>query len=451
MALGPADHAETVAIYRATVIGPLMHRVLTHGQLAAALRVLSEQRFRPPGAHSTRTYSVPTLERWLYAYRSAGLDGLRPQPRSDRGFAQGLSEELRTLLLDIRREHPDASVPLILKTLVDEGRLEATQVSEPTVRRLYAAHGLRRRAARAEQEPKTRLRWQAERPGALWHGDVCHVTGCTVGGKAMPLRIHGLLDDASRYVVALEAHTTEKEVDMLAMTVDALRRHGKPDALYLDNGSTYRGDVLKTACARLGITLLHAKPYDPEARGKMERFWRTLREGCLTYLGAVASLADINTTLRAFLDRRYHTAPHAGLLGQTPAKVYAARPAAEGVVDEKALRVALTERTRRRVSGDNIVSVDGVAWQLDQGYLAGQIVSVARCFVAPDEPPWVEHEGKRLVLHPVDPQRNARRKRLPCGGPVVDKPTRPVDFNPARTLGRSLGTGADTSERGGET
>ncbi|AUX44961.1 uncharacterized protein SOCE26_064310 [Sorangium cellulosum] len=85
-----------------------MHRVLTHGQLAAELRALSEQRFRPPGAHSTRSYSVPTLERWLYAYRSAGLDGLRPQLRSDRGFAQELSEELRTLLLDIRREHPDA-------------------------------------------------------------------------------------------------------------------------------------------------------------------------------------------------------------------------------------------------------------------------------------------------------------------------------------------------------
>ncbi|WP_437314538.1 DDE-type integrase/transposase/recombinase [Sorangium sp. So ce385] len=449
MALGPADHAETVAIYRATVIGPLMHRVLTHGQLAAELRTLSEQRFRPPGAHSTRTYSVPTLQRWLYAYRAAGLDGLRPQPRSDRGFAQQLPEELRTLLLDIRREHPYASVPLILKTLVDDGRLEAGKVSEPTVRRLYAAHGLRRRAPRAEGEPKTRLRWQAERPGALWHGDVCHVTGCTVGGKAMPIRIHGLLDDASRYVVALEAHTTEKEVDMLGMTVDALRRHGKPDALYLDNGSTYRGDILKTACARLGITLLHAKPYDPEARGKMERFWRTLREGCLNYLGAVASLVDINTTLRAFLDRRYHPAPHAGLLGKSPAQLYAARPAGDSAVDEKALRSALTERTRRRVSGDNIVSVDGIAWQLDQGYLAGQIVSVARCFIAPDEPPWVEHEGKRLMLHPVDPQRNARRKRPPCGGPAADKPTRPVDFSPARTLGCRAGGGEDTGEAGG--
>ena len=126
-------------------------------------------------------------------------------------------------------------------------------------------------------------------------------------------------------------------------------------------------------------------------------------------------------------------------MGKSPAKVYAARPSGEGTVDEKALRVALTERTRRRVSGDNIVSVDGVVWQLDQHYLAGQIVTVARCFVAPSEPPWVEHEGKRLVLHPVDPESNARRKRPPRGGPAAEKPTRPVDFDPTRTLGRSKG------------
>ncbi len=443
MDLGPADHAEAVAIYRATVIGPLIHRVLTHGQLAAELRALSEKRYRPPDADSTRTYSVPTLERWLYAFRAEGLNGLRPRPRSDRGVAQDLSDELRDLLLDIRREHPDASVPLILRTLVDEGRLEAGKVSEPTVRRLYAVWGLRRRAACPEGEPRTRLRWQAERPGALWHGDVCHVTGCTVAGKATPLRIHGLLDDASRYVVALEAHTTEKEVDMLGMTVDALRRHGKPDALYLDNGSTYRGEVLRTACARLGITLLHAKPYDPQARGKMERFWRTLREGCLHYLGAVASLDDVNATLRAFLDKRYHPAPHAGLLGKSPAKVYAAGPAAEGAIDEPALRAALTERSRRRVSNDNVVSLDGVPWQLDQGYLAGQVVIVAQCFVAPGEPPWVEHEGKRLALYRVDPERNARRRRPPRGGPAAAKPTRAVDFHPTRSLVRDDDTGKD--------
>lgn len=86
MEIGPTDHAEVVATYRATVIGILMNRELTHGQLANLLRELSQERFRPPGAQSTRTYSVATLERWLYRFRASGLDGLRPQPRSDRGL-----------------------------------------------------------------------------------------------------------------------------------------------------------------------------------------------------------------------------------------------------------------------------------------------------------------------------------------------------------------------------
>ncbi|MBK9262301.1 MAG: transposase family protein [Polyangiaceae bacterium] len=86
--------------------------------------------------------------------------------------------------------------------------------------------------------------------------------------KTTPVRIHGMLDDASRDSIALEARKTEKEEDMLVILVDAFRRHGLPDAMYFDNGSTYRGDILQTVCARLKITLLHAKPYDPQARGK---------------------------------------------------------------------------------------------------------------------------------------------------------------------------------------
>jgi hypothetical protein len=293
---------------------------------------------------------------------------------------------------------------------------------------------------------KTRRRWQAERPGALWHGDVCHVNHLQVGGQSGSIRIHGLLDDASRYGLALEAHRTEKEVDMLGMLVDTLRVHPKPDSLYLDNGSTYRGEVLQTVCARLGIALVHAKPYDPQARGKMERFWRTLREGCLDHISSVASLADLNERLRVWLDKRYHRASHSGLLGKSPAKVYCTRPAGPGALDEATLRAALTLRSRRRVSTDNIVSIDGVAWELDQGFLAGQLVTVAHCFLMPDERPWVEHEGKRLLLHPLDPVKNARRKRLPPSGALPDKPRRPVDFDPGRALLAGRADGAPDAQ-----
>jgi hypothetical protein len=115
MSIEPTDHYEAVAIFRASVIGPVMHRELARGQLVHELRELSGQRFRPPGANNSRTFSVPTLERWLYAYRAEGLEGLRPARRSDCGYAQELSNEERELLLDIRREHPGASVSLIIE------------------------------------------------------------------------------------------------------------------------------------------------------------------------------------------------------------------------------------------------------------------------------------------------------------------------------------------------
>ncbi|MBE7449464.1 MAG: DDE-type integrase/transposase/recombinase [Kofleriaceae bacterium] len=85
----------------------------------------------------------------------------------------------------------------------------------------------------------TRLRWQAEHPGALWHGDVCHGPSLRIGSTTRPLRVHALLDDASRFIIAIEARHSEREPDMLALFLAAPGRHGAPDGLYLDNGSTW--------------------------------------------------------------------------------------------------------------------------------------------------------------------------------------------------------------------
>lgn len=432
--LAPKDHAERIALFRSEVVGALLRRDLTRGELAAEFRALSHRKFRPPAHRFTRTFSVPTLERWYYDYKHGGLEALRPEPRN-RGQALALTPEQRDLLLDIRREHPSASASLILRTLVADGRLGKKEVSVPTLRRLYVGAGLDRVPMRDGQGRKTRLRWQAERPNAMWHGDVCHGPSLVIGGKSRPLRIHALLDDASRYIVALEAHHTEREVDMLAVLIAALRRHGAPDALYLDNGPTYIGTALRLACERLGITLIHPEPYDPQARGKMERFWRTLRQGCLDFLGSVSSLHDVNVRLLAFLDQHYHVAPHGALLGRAPGVVYAeAEPERRADhLDDQRLAAALTVREHRRVRRDTTVSVDGTVWELDQGFLAGRVVTVARCYLDLDSPPWVEHEGKRLALHPVDPVRNARRKRPPRREPSAE-PTHHVPFDPPKAL-----------------
>ncbi len=427
--LKPKDAAEQVALFRAQVLGPLLCRgVLDHGDVASVLRALSDECVRPPGSPRTRTYSVPTLQRWYYAYRRGGLDALRPRRRCDAGHARGLTDDERALLLAIRHEHPAASVALIHRTLAADGRLEPGRVSMSTLRRLYREHGLER--ARRVGPARERLRWEAAAPNQLWHADVCHGPALRVNGGSVPLRIHAILDDHSRFVVALEACATEREAEMLRLSVKAFRLHGTPETLYLDNGPTYVGDTLRVACGRLGVGLVHAKPHDPEARGKMERFWRTLREQCLDHLGVASSLHDVQVRLLAWLDRHYHVTPHSSLMGRCPAEVYEA--AANEPVSETMLREALTVRATRRVRKDCTLSVAGTDFEVDASYLAGRVVTLARVLLDTSAPPWIEHEDQRLALRPVDPRANAKRARKTSKRAARGIDAVPFDPNGAR-------------------
>ena len=425
--LVPKDHGEAVAVFRSQVIGPLVHRQLTRGELHEELVALAKLRVLPPQSKVTRTFSVPTLERWYYRFRKQGLAGLVPRPRKDRGHGRGLSPERRELLMAVRRQNPSASAKLIVRTLEASGRLTKGEVSASTVRRLYTAAGLLRRTLREAEkgEGADRRRWEAAHAGALWHGDVCH--GPTMGGSGRwtPTRIHGLLDDKSRYVVALEARPTELEADMLTLFVGAVRRWGRPGALYLDNGSTYSGQVLATACGRLGTALVHAKPYDPEARGKMERFWRTLREKCLDHLSRELTLGDLQQRLDRFLADHYQREPHEGLFGGTPEAAWAERQT--HATSEEQLAAALTVEKTRMVTKDGIVSIGGVLFEVRQSFLAGRRVKVRSCLVAGlPTLAEAEHDGRRFALKPLDRSQNGKTRRDPRTAP----PPRTIDFDP---------------------
>lgn len=432
--LGPKDHAERIAMFRVQVIGPLLARDFqSHGELAAEIRAISEKHHRPPDSKLGRTYSAPTIERWYYEYKHGGLEALRPRRRSDAGHARELTDEQRELLLSIRREHPRATVTLILRTLELDGRLKKGAVSVSTLRRLYQEHGLDKLKL-AAPNGRLRLRWQADRADAIWHADVCHGPAMKIGERAVPLRIHALLDDHSRKIVAIQAATTEREVEMLALMIKAMRDTGRrPNALYLDNGATYTGDVLATLCSRLGIALLHAQAEDPQARGKMERFWRTLRQGCLDHLGTPGSLHDVQVRLLAFLAQHYHVSPHASLMGKTPAEVYETAPRDAKPVTDEELGAALTIRARRRVRTDGTLEVGGETFETRAGFLAGRLVIVARSLLDVSTDPWIEYEDERYLLGRVDPEENARRKRH---GPMAKRTQRGLDvpFDPPGAL-----------------
>ena len=435
--VAPKDRAEAIALHRAMIIGALAKAQLAHGERTTELRKLARKRFRRPGDKVSRRYSVATLERWLYSYRKGGLEALRPWRRNDAGRGRSLTDEQRELLIAIRKEHRNASVPLILRTLELAKVFEPGTVSPQTVRRLYREVGLTR-LSRAElygdeSEGRQRLRWQAPHVCSLWHGDVCHVLRITndKGASIMAL-VHALLDDHSRYIPRLEVRATEKEQDMLEVLANAIREHGAPDTLYLDNGPTYSGNVLALVCERLGIHLLHARPRDAQARGKGERLFRTMREQCIDHIHGATSLHDVYVRLLAWREQ-YHRTPHSSLMGLTPEQlwrdgIHSAEHQLREPVTEEQLRHAYLVRCTRRVRKDSTLSVDGTLYEVDAGWLAGKKVTLVRSYLCPDDP-HILFESRRFSLHRADPIKNARRHRKPPKKREVTSPTQ--NFRPA--------------------
>ena len=402
-------HADEVALFRHGIVADLVACVMPPGMLVAELKRRSAIRYRPPGSDVTRTYHWKTLQRWLYAAR-VGFAELYKGSRK-RGFAQQLSDEARAILLDMRHEHPSASSDVILDEAVRNGVVEAGALSPATLRRLYAKAGISRATPGRPELHKARRRWEADRVCRIWHADVCHVWVRTADGEAFKAYVHGILDDHSRYVVALHAAPAETENDLLCVLTEALLRFPAPDVLYVDNGSTYRGQLLTLAAGKLGIRVVHPQPHDPEARGKMERFWRTMRQRLIDLHTPGPTLHELNAALLAWLDVDYHPRKHGGLLGDTPrSRFQAGVRALAAPRTAQDLAAALTVPREAKIRKDATFSVEGNLYEVTGRHLAGRTISLAL-------DPFTEGvlsatiDGQDVRFSRCDPRANASRGR----------------------------------------
>lgn len=419
-------HREAVALFRLGVIGDLLARDLERGELKQELIARARKRYRPPGVAVTRRYHYKTLERWYYEAKK-GHPALEPKSRQ-RGHGLALDDEQRSMLLDMRREHRSAAAELILAEAVRHGIVVDGQVSLPTLRRVFRDAGLcrlsKKRQTRGDSQ---RRRWETAKPGDLWHGDVAHV----IGAASRKTLVHGLMDDHSRFGLALEGRATELERDMLEVFCGALLRYPPPSALYLDNGSCYSGDLLALVCKRLGIRLVHATPHDPEARGKTERFWRTMRQRCTDHLPANAELDEVGRALHNWLDADYHRRQHASLMGDTPRRRFLRRLEGRPLTPAE-LAEALEVTETRIVRKDGTFSIGGVVYEVAGAWLARKRIEVVIDGLTGElvRASWKEQSVRFGVCDPVA----NRSRRKPADPSVAEAASATTPFNPIAGL-----------------
>lgn len=367
---------EQIALFRYGLIADLLHLPEGKNGLYKKLTEKAALDYEIPGT-LRRHVAAETMRDWLGLYRKGGFDALVPKVRRDDGQARAIPQEIADRLMQWKEENRALTVPLLIAKATCEGTLpEGVVLAPATVHRLLSRAGLMKKAP-GEPDGNDRRRFAFEKAGELWMSDVMHGPSVLVeGNKKRKTYLLALLDDATRLVPYAAFALSENTAAFLPVLEQAIRRRGLPKRLYVDNGAAYRSHHLSLVCAKLGVTLIHARPRQPQGKGKIERHFRTVRMQLLPVLGEqdMKSLEALNRRLWAWIEGEYHQSPHKGLDGETPADRWARASDEVKMCDAELGDLFLFEQ-KRRVQKDRTVSLYGVVYEVD-ATLVGETVTL---------------------------------------------------------------------------
>ncbi|MGP0071853.1 MAG: DDE-type integrase/transposase/recombinase [Bryobacteraceae bacterium] len=307
--------AEKIALFRYGLIASLVLEPLPRGELTRRAEEIAARHYEIPGSKRT-SVCVDTLLDWVLRYRSGGFEALAPKPRQDRGQPRTITPQLADLIERLKRENPHRTGTTLLRELALSLGQNEPAISASTLYRFLKQRGLSEKQLLA---PQPRKKFEAEHCNQVWQADMLY--GPYVrrsGGGKMQAMLHAILDDASRLIPHAQFYGGQGLDACLDCLRQAVASRGIPVRLYMDNGKIYRSPQLARIAASIGMLIVHTPPYQPEGRGKIERFFRSCRDQFLNNLDRkhTLSLEELNERLWAWLGR-YHRTEHSSL-GTTP-------------------------------------------------------------------------------------------------------------------------------------
>jgi putative transposase len=298
-----AERARRIALFRYELIQDVIDPTLSTRQRGPMVRALAERQHDGPFGEKVRV-ARNTIDRWCRWWRAGGFAALVPKPAR---VPPRTPAEVLDLAAAVKKENLGRTATQVARILRAQS---GWSPSERTLQRHFERLELQ---APPPTPAQVFGRFEAARPNEIWTGDALH--GPVVAGRKTYL--FAFLDDHSRAVMAARFGFAEDTVRLAAALRPALATRGVPQAVYVDNGSAFVDSWLLRGCATLGIKLIHSTPGRPQGRGKIERFFRTVREQFLVELStpdtdgaAVADLATLNRLFVAWVETVYHPRIH---------------------------------------------------------------------------------------------------------------------------------------------
>jgi len=255
-----------------------------------------------------------TIETWRVRYRKHGITGMQPNPRKDKGSTRKMTPE--ELLEAINQALPHFrdkryNCRQIYRHCIEHGFFQPSQMAQTTFYRFIKTYEL---LSQKEPQSKRRLAFAMQFANELWQADTMFgpfIPGPS--GKPVQSKLIAFIDDASRLICHGEFFYQETVDSLMMAFKQAFYKRGIPQALYVDNGSIYCSQENTLLCGRLGCLLRHTPVRDGASKGKVERFFRTVRESFLIRQLDLSSLAALNRQFTAWVENEYNNAVHSSL------------------------------------------------------------------------------------------------------------------------------------------
>ena len=269
-----------------------------------------------------RKFTWRTISTWYYRYKNYGITGVTKKNRSDKGKIRKITpEELleainQVLPFFVNNRHTKFD---IYRMCINKGILKKEQLSPTSYYRFIKEYDLLKDDI---EHNKKRLAFAMEHANELWQADTMFGPYIKGHNKMVQTKLIAFIDDASRVICHAEFFYNENIDALITCFKKAFYKRGIPQQLYVDNGSIYCSQEITLICARVGCILRHTPVRDGAAKGKIERFFRRLRDQFLSRKLDLSSLEILNKQLTYWIEEEYNAKPHLAI-GMTPINRFA--------------------------------------------------------------------------------------------------------------------------------
>jgi transposase InsO family protein len=309
--------------------------------------------------------SAKTGYKWLQRFRTGGVAALRDRSRRPQRSPGQCPAAISAEVIALRQTHPTWGGRKLRRRLQALGCAPWPAASTCT-------SILRRADLLTPSTAAAHTAWQRferAQPNELWQMDFKGHFATQCGVRCHPL---ALLDDHSRFNVALAAQADEKAHHVRAVLTAAFGQYGLPEALLCDNGPpwgcadpTCPYTTLTVWLLQLGVRVLYGRPYHPQTQGKQERFNRTLQEELLRQ----HTWRDLDHCAREFprFRHRYNCErPHDALQGATPISRY--RPSVRSLPPQLPAIEYPAGTIVRRLQPSGVLRFGGQTWYVGKPF-----------------------------------------------------------------------------------